>query len=101
MVNRDTLNNLIRELEREWEQSTQRISRQVEQEIARRGGIERIRPEALTEAAIEIEAEQRARAITNSVIQTLLQQIEELEGRIENLETRIRTLGSPGPTGTP
>jgi len=100
MVSRDKLNGLIQELDQQWENSTEQITQRIQEEIARRGGIQRINPEVLTEAAVGIEAELRSRAIVNTVIRALLQQIEDLQGRVENLESRLQAFGSAGPTGT-
>ena len=92
-----------------WLRATNEITEVVGAHLARfkavssAGGakVTTLESSALVGLAMREEANKRAEAITNTIVDRLLDKIESLEGRIEEMEVRIATLGASGPTSTP
>lgn len=106
MANQTTINNVRNRLRDAWEKATNNIRSRTERENERlriseaKGAQLKRKIDRLVDEAIDIEAEERAEAIAESIVADLLEIIDELQGRVEDLEQRLQRLGSVGPTGT-
>jgi len=105
MAEQSTLDRVKRRLQGAWEDATSSIQERTEQE-SRRLGINEAKGDqlkskinSLVREAIGIEADERAKAISGTVVNDLLNVIETLEGRIENLEERLNRIDASSPTG--
>lgn len=108
MPTRAKLDELTNKLQQAWKDANDQIDAQIEEQTnrAKLGFTKEQRQVSAREAIViaekgrEAEAIERARAITESVVSELLEEIESLQGALADLRTRIQVLELRNGIGT-